>query len=127
MKRISAILLALALPLIAAVPGSSPWSYPGGLTATLVGAKGAPCLLTGYNASNVNSSTVYLQIFDAASTSGITLGSTTPDVVLGIPANGVLDGPQQIAFQHGIVIAATTTATGSSAPSSAVPVTLFTN
>lgn len=95
-------------------------------TATLVSAK--PRQLTGYNIANPNAATVYVQVFDAAATNAVTVGTTSPTFVLAVPGNGVLDGPQlgAVSFASGIVVAATTTATGSTAPSTALSCTLFT-
>lgn len=87
-------------------------------TATLI--RGGPCVLT---AARIHTETaaadVYLQLFDAASTSGITLGTTQPDWVImldsgtgtvsggdGLPSSG-------LAIRNGLVGACTTTATGS--------------
>jgi hypothetical protein len=115
----------------AAVSGST-MVTKSALTATASVAKAAPCILTYWNISNTNSTTVYVQFFDAASTSGITLGTTAPLFWIAIPGGspgGVTDGlaGTGIAFQNGIVVAATTTPTGSTAPSSTVPVVLAVN
>ena len=63
----------------------------------------------------------YIQIFDVATSGGVTLGTTTPNLSLGGPANGLIqhDWTAPIGFSNGIQVAATTTATGSSAPATA--------
>lgn len=72
---------------------------------------------------NTNASEEYVQVFDVATAGGVTLGSTTPKLSIPIPATNsdgftlALTGFQ---FANGIQIAATTTATGSSAPGTAL-------
>ena len=82
-----------------------------------------------YNLGNPNGNTgpVYVQFFDAASASSVTLGVTVPTFVLQIPPNGVTDGPFPFpyVFTNGVVIADTTTPTGSGAPTNACAVSLF--
>jgi hypothetical protein len=79
-------------------------------------------VLTGWMIYNPNSSAAYVQLFDVAGGATVTLGTTVPDLVLGLGATTtvhVLDGTG-ISFQNGIKLACTTTATGSSAPSTGV-------
>jgi hypothetical protein len=76
--------------------------------------------LGAYHCLNPNASAVYVQIFD---TSGaVTLGSTVPVLSLGLPASdgGNLEWTMGIHFANAIKVAATTTATGSTAPGTAV-------
>lgn len=66
---------------------------------------------------NTNASQAYLQVFDVATAGGVTLGTTAPDLSIPIPATNS-EGfviPGGLAFANGIQVAATTTATGSSA------------
>ena len=75
-----------------------------------------------YNPSNA---AAFIQFFDALA-ADVTVGTTTPEFVIGIPTVRelvALIGPAN--FETGIVVAATTTATGSSAPSAALQVALF--
>ena len=104
------------------------------LTATAVllvpGTSGSYSTLWLVNASNPNAALTYLQFFDAAAISSVTLGTTKPAFWLAMPINttgGVVSVsfPVGYVFKNGIVVAATTTPTGSSAPSTACPVTLF--
>jgi len=73
--------------------------------------------LYGYHFYNSGAVVTYVQIFKLPSAS-VTVGTTTPDLVLAIVAGGGLDtmGSVPIACGSGITIAATTTPTGSSAP-----------
>lgn len=130
MKNKLALLLALFLGTIAvaALTGNKPY-YTAALTATTVRVSATPAYLTGYNLDNTsNTAVTYVQVFDAAATTDVNLGTTAPTMVLSIPAGAVLDGPQvpSIAFQSGIVIAATTTRTGSTAPATSIGATLLT-
>lgn len=102
------------------------------LTATPVQAAslntGASSLyLWGVNISNPNNAVSYVQFFDASSPSSVVLGTTRPAFWYAIPQNGVIDKDivRGIYFRNGIVIAVTTTPTGSSAPSSSLPTSLF--
>lgn len=93
------------------------------LTATVIQVKGAAGQLGMAYCYNPNTSVAFVQVFDAATAGSVTLGSTTPKYALPIPAgsNGgyalALVGLQ---FASGIQVAATTTATGSTAPSTAL-------
>src|ERR1035437_10211073 len=123
------LLFVLPAAAFATVQGASTYANAT-TTATLVVAQATPGLLCYWNISNPNTGLVYVQFFDANTTAGITLGSTAPKFFIAVPpSNGVTDGVTTpgIAFQSGIVIAVTTTPTGASAPSSAVPLTLATN
>jgi len=83
--------------------------------------------LYGIHLYNPNTSAVFVQMFKASSTGAVTLGTTTPDFVWVIPPASVLDKDMTIpvAFTTGLVYAVTTTATGSTAPSSGVTGTIF--
>lgn len=73
---------------------------------------------------NPNAAISYIQFFDATA-ANVTLGTTAPYFTIGVAANSTMQG--LIAgrrFATNVCIAATTTATGSSAPASAVQVTL---
>ena len=92
-------------------------------SATLALIKATKGRLFGWNLFNPDSAAAYLQIFDAADVSDVTLGTTPPTMVLGcgigapntqVPANLSWD------FDNGIVIAATATPTGDGAPGRAM-------
>ncbi len=87
-------------------------------TNTKVQVKATATNLYGYHLYNPNSVAIYIQMFNATSAS-VTLGTTTPDDVLVVPPAGVLDTPAFVpphAFGTALTVAATTTATGSTAP-----------
>ena len=120
-----ALLVALAIP--AAVAANLVY-FKSNLTATAVLAKAGSVTIGSYNISNPNSSPVFIQVFNAATAGAVTLGTTPPTFVLTVPAaNGVLDGNLAGSYNLplGMVVAATTTATGNTAPTSAVPITIF--
>lgn len=75
----------------------------------------------GYHIYNPNSSVTYVQLFNLASAS-VTVGTTTPTAVLAVPAGGWADAQPAtpIAFGTALTIAATTTSTGSTAPTTAL-------
>lgn len=87
----------------------------------VVAAPAEVVLITAYNPA---AAVTYIQLFDKL-TADVTVGTTTPDVVIGIlNATG-----REIALHHifttGIVWAATTTPTGNTAPSANLEVTLI--
>lgn len=92
------------------------------------------CQLTFLDVSNPNTASAFLQIFDSASPSSITLGTTPPLFSIPIPkgASGTdvgqkaLTFARSVQFLNGICVAATTAPTGSSALGSAVGVNIST-
>lgn len=98
------------------------------LTTTVLAIRGsAQAKLGGWFIQNPNAVTAFIQLFDVATAGAVTLGVTVPDVVLSIPAFGaanVLDGTG-INFANGAQAAATTTATGSSALTTAMETSWF--
>lgn len=76
-------------------------------------------------ATNANATDIYVQFFDAAA-ANVTLGTTVPDFVLFVPAgDGTNDGAiiqnfynSPVHFENAITYAVTTTATGSTGPTS---------
>lgn len=97
------------------------------LTNTVVTNKGTPGVMGGYHCYNPAAAVTYLQIFDVASATTVTLGTTVPDLSFGIPAGGGgnLEWANGVAFTLGTKIAATTTATGSTAPATALDCNFF--
>jgi hypothetical protein len=131
MKYLLPFVLFFTLPVLnsSAANGASTYAQAS-LSTTLTVAQAAPATMVYWNISNPNSGTIYVQFFDAATTSGITLGTTAPKFWIAVPpTNGVTDGTSVpgIAFQSGVVIAATTTPTGNTAPGTAIPITLGLN
>lgn len=105
--------------------GSSTFFYNGTGGSSAQTIKSSAGQIDGYFIGNTaNSATTYVQFFDATS---VTVGSTSPKFVLEIPAglgaNLALD--PGIQFPTGIMVAITTTASGSTAVSSAVNFTAW--
>jgi hypothetical protein len=95
------------------------------LTTTVQVVKTGLSVVTGWMIYNPNATIAYVQLFDLATT--VTLGTTVPTLSLPIPAGAsanLLDGAG-IAFDNGIQVACTTTATGSTAPSTGLDVNIF--
>lgn len=96
------------------------------MTATAVAAAaGIYGSVASIHAENSNAADVFLQLFDAAGTSAVTLGTTVPTYVIPL----VKSAPTNLAnlalkFRAGLVAAITTTATGSTAAGSTCPVTI---
>lgn len=112
------------------IPYSEPKFYSA-LSTTLQLVKGGRALLDVFEASNINAADAFVQMFDAASAGDVTLGTTTPTWSLFVPkgdatSRGAADKtlPMPVSFLYGLVIAATTTATGSSAPTTGLVVNL---
>jgi hypothetical protein len=80
-----------------------------------------------YTIYNPNSSVAYVQIFDVAATASVTLGTTVRDGLITIPATSAanLEMTNGVHMTNGIVIACTTTATGSTAPGTGLDGTLL--
>ena len=109
--------------------GASSYAATGGtgnalLTATPVAVKGSAGSLFGVDFTNTGISAAYVQIFNAATAGAVTLGTTVPKLVFWVPAGGAWEekfcAGGEIAFSAGIVVAATTTPTGSTAPSTGI-------
>ncbi len=119
---ISAIVSALKATLtVTSIPATvNGWTpkLANGLTTTVTQVKGSAGELGAYHCYNPNTSNqAYIQIFDVATSGGVALGSTVPALSLGLPAadGGNLEWVMGIHFANGIQVAATTTATGSTA------------
>ncbi len=67
---------------------------------------------------NPNASVEYVQVFDLATT--VTLGTTPPTLSIPLAASTVTQLPFPAVMLNGLQIAGTTTATGSTAPGSAL-------
>lgn len=83
--------------------------------------------LNGWDLSHANSANAFLQLFDAVNTTAVTLGTTTPKHVISLPPAGsgnrglaALDLHCPIPFQLGLVVAVTTTPTGSTLATNSV-------
>ena len=83
--------------------------------------KGTSCILDSYYIYNPNSSVTYLQLFDAATATTVSLGSTVPKHSIGIPATSAANLAEvALQFLNGLKIAATTTAGGSTGPTTGI-------
>jgi phage protein U len=110
--------------LVQTVPGTaSGWSVSSqtALTNTKVAVKSSAGNFGGYMMYNPNASAVYIQVFDVASAS-VTLGTTTPTYVIPLPASAGANVEFRNGITHStaITVAVTTTATGSTAPATAL-------
>jgi hypothetical protein len=103
-------------------PQASWGSYFANAVTGLTVVSSRPCQLGGVSLINTDAAPVFLVGFDAATTGAVTLGTTAPAFVIPYPqsngtaANGTADRfalPAGLTFQNGLVIAAVTTATGS--------------
>lgn len=72
---------------------------------------------------NSNAANAFVQLFDVAAGS-VTVGSTTPNYVLFVPANGSIskDFPMPLSFATAITYACTTTPTGNGDPTTGLTV-----
>src|ERR1041385_4692169 len=89
-----------------------------------------PCGVSifGYKIENNTASAIYLQFFNLASGTSITLGTTVPDWTVAVPASGaaIID-PKRVLkyFNLGCQLYATTTRTGSTAPATGATVDIW--
>jgi hypothetical protein len=101
-----------------------------GLTNSATAVKTASGVLGGFYCINPSAASAYIQFFDVATAAGVTVGTTVPKLSFGIPTllvDGAGPTSVGIEFLAGIQVAATTTATGSSAPGVAVDCNVFYN
>lgn len=91
------------------------------LSTTVSAVKALAGRLYNLQVQNPNSSDAWVQVFDLA-TGSVTLGTTTPKKALFIPALGesVFDWDNGVGFATAISVAATTTSTGNTAPTTAL-------
>jgi hypothetical protein len=104
------------------VPGTSGGWTPiteAALSTTVKTIKSSAGKIGMYYCYNPNSSVAYIQFFN---TTTVTLGTTAPAYFIGIPATSGanLDSTMGLTFSTAIAVAATTTATGSTAPTSGI-------
>lgn len=89
------------------------------LTTTVMVVAASTATLTWYHCVNPNTAIAYVQIFDTNAT--VTLGTTLPTISLPLPASGgAAVGGLLLRFTDGVRVAATTTATGNTAPTTAL-------
>ena len=87
------------------------------LDETAVQVVAGPVLLFNIMGYNSGGTVSFLQFFDAP-LADVTVGTTTPDFIIPLPASGGYDSALTLpeSFPHGIVIACTATPTGNGAP-----------
>ncbi len=89
--------------------------------------RSGPTDIYGWVVNNPNASEVFVQVFDAASTGDVALGTTICDLPIKVgPSAAVVfkEKDPQFSFSLGCAIAATTTEGGSTAPGTAVSIVL---
>lgn len=107
-------------------PGTGYKAYSNTVVGTVLTVKGTAGQLQGYEILNSAATICYLQIFDVATATTVTLGTTVPTAPLGFPAGAAGNvSDLNLGFVNGIKIAATTTRTGLTACGTAMDVTLF--
>lgn len=94
-------------------------------TTTVQTVKGSAGTFGGYYVYNPNTSVAYVQVFDVSG--AVTLGTTAPDMTFGIPpgSGANLEVTNGVNMANAIKLACTTTATGLSAPSTGLDLTVF--
>ena len=100
--------------------GSAPYVKTA-LSTTVTLVKAGKVSLAGFFQYNPSNAAAYVQFFDVSSAGDVTLGTTVPTFVIGAATGSFSQGQfcKPIQFTNGMAIAATTTPTGSSAPSAA--------
>lgn len=95
-------------------------------TTTKQAVKASAGTFGGFYYYNPNASVAYVQVFDVAS-AGVTLGTTAPDMIFGVPASSgaVVEIGNGVNMATAITLACTTTATGSTAPGTGLDLTVF--
>lgn len=108
--------------------GGTGWSVSSqtALTNTKAAVKASAATLGGWCIYNPNTSAAYIQVFDIASAS-VTVGSTAPTYVIPVPALSTANVEITCGINHAtaVTMAATTTATGSTALGTAVTATIL--
>jgi hypothetical protein len=81
----------------------------------------------GYYVYNPNATVAYVQVFDLAAASAVTLGTTVPDMIFGIPATSAanLEITNGVNMANGVKLACTTTATGNTAPGTGLDISVW--
>jgi hypothetical protein len=96
-------------------------------TTTVQTPKGTAATFGGYYVYNPNATVSYVQVFDVANATTVTLGTTVPDMIFAIPASSAanLEVSNGVNMALGIKLACTTTATGSTAPATGLDMTIL--
>lgn len=93
-----------------------------GLSTTPKTLKASPGMLAWLSCNNANNAAVFVQAFDVDGATAVTLGTTVPSFTLALPVNTAAFSSFALPanFFRGLKVAATTTATGATAPTTAV-------
>lgn len=142
MKPLHILIVALVAVALAAIihvsrlnahadtPGSGYNVYSfGALVGTVQTVKGTAVTVGGFEVLNSAATICYLQLFDVATGTTVTLGTTVPKPSLGFPAGaaGIMSPISPgLGFVNGLKIAATTTRTGSTPCGTGMDVNLWT-
>lgn len=96
------------------------------LVATAVAVKASAGNVYGYHIFNPNTADIYVHIYNIAQGS-VTVGTSSRTISMLVPGGGVLDAvfPMPLGFSTAITVAATTTLTGSSAPSTGLVTNIY--
>lgn len=96
------------------------------LSNTATAVKASAGTVGGYHIYNPNTSVAYVHFYNIAAAS-VTVGTSARQMTLAVPAFGALDGfgAVGLVFTTAISIAATTTVTGSTAPSTGLLTNIF--
>lgn len=96
-------------------------SFRASLTATAVLIQTGETSIQYLSAQNPDTADGWIQFFDAAAAADVTLGTTTPTASFWVPTQGARsEAALMIRGAKGLVYAATTTSTGSTAPGTAL-------
>lgn len=91
------------------------------LAGTVATIKGTAARLGSVTVFNPDATNIaYVQLFDVASGTAVSLGTTTPVEIIGVPAKGAVTLEAVADYANGVKAAATTTATGSTGVPTAV-------
>ena len=121
-----------AVSIMAAATGGATPKFIQSLSNTPTSVKNSAAgSLKGLSIDNSGASApVYIQIFDIALPSSVTLGTTPPKLSYVCPSTGLANNnvslpPEGVAFANGIQVAATTTPNGSTAPATSPNVNII--
>lgn len=105
------------IPVASAASQGLSIDYRSALSNTAVAVKASAGRIYGYHLYNSNITTAFVQVYNVAQV-GVTVGTTTPNTTYALPPNSGVDMMFDIpiTYSTAITIAATTTITGGTAP-----------
>lgn len=97
--------------------------YAENLADTVTEVQTTTTLLYSYDCHNIDNAQAFIQCFDVSDADDVTLGTTTPDYVIPVPAAGTgnetgdsrLSFSRPLLFTNGLAVAATTASSGNTA------------